>query len=70
MISFEDLGLLSRANNLAFYELLGDAQMMNQEYEKYHAVSCDDILEYAAKTLTTDQCNTLLYLSAQSGVEA
>lgn len=70
MISFEDLGLLSRANNLAFYELLGDAQMMNQEYEKYHAVSCDDILEYAAKTLTADQCNTLLYLSAQSGVEA
>jgi hypothetical protein len=27
-------------------------------------------LEYAAKTLTADQCNTLLYLSAQSGVEA
>lgn len=70
MISFEDLGLLSRANNLAFYELLGDAQMMNQEYEKYHAVSCDDILDYAAKTLTADQCNTLLYLSAKSGVKA
>ena len=32
MISFEDLSLLNRANNLAFYELLGDAEKMNQEF--------------------------------------
>ena len=30
-MAFEDLNLLNRANNLAFYELLGDAAMMNGE---------------------------------------
>ena len=30
MIAFEDMKLLSRANNLAFYELIGDAALDKQ----------------------------------------
>src|SRR5690606_12120768 len=49
MIVFEDMSLLSRANNLAFYELLGDAAWINDELEKYQAVTADQI-KAAART--------------------
>ena len=35
MIAFEDMSVMSRANSLAYYELLGDASWMNFELEKY-----------------------------------
>lgn len=61
MIAFEDMSLLSRANNIAFYELLGDAEMINQEWTKYQAVTAEKLKETAAKVLRTDNCNTLFY---------
>ncbi|HEV3324458.1 MAG TPA: pitrilysin family protein, partial [Puia sp.] len=36
-IVFEDMSVMNRANSLAIYELLGDANMMNTELEKYQA---------------------------------
>ena len=39
MIAFEDMSVMNRANSLAYYELLGDAAMMNEELEKYAAVT-------------------------------
>jgi predicted Zn-dependent peptidase len=32
-IAFEDMSVMNRANSLAFYELLGDAELMNTELE-------------------------------------
>ncbi|MDX2049045.1 MAG: pitrilysin family protein [Chitinophagaceae bacterium] len=43
MIAFEDMSVMNRANSLAFYELLGDAGMMNTELEKYQAITIADI---------------------------
>ncbi len=61
MVAFEDMTLLSRANNLAFYELLGDAQMINEELDKYHAVSAGFLQETAKEFFRPDNSNTLLY---------
>ncbi len=61
MIAFEDMSLLSRANNIAFYELLGDAEMINDEWTKYQAVTVESLKETAAKVLRADNCNTLFY---------
>lgn len=63
MVVFEDMNLLARANNLAFYELLGDATMMNTELAKYQAVTTEDVRNYAAKIFDKKQENTLFYLS-------
>jgi predicted Zn-dependent peptidase len=65
MIAFEDLSLLSRANNLAFYELLGDAEKMNEELENYHSVTASEIIAYANEILTLNNSNTLYYLAKQ-----
>ena len=63
MLAFEDLNLLSRANNLAFYELLGDAENMNREFDNYNRVNQEDIQLYANKVLVNSNCSTLFYLS-------
>lgn len=63
MIAFEDLSLLSRANNLAFYELLGDAARMNNEFENYNQVSTSDIQQQATIILDINNSNTLFYLA-------
>ena len=43
MISFEDMGIMNRAHSLAFYELLGDGELMNQELYKYQKVTPSQI---------------------------
>jgi zinc protease len=63
MIAFEDLNLLNRANNLAFYELLGDAENMNKEFSNYNRVTADDVQQYANQILHDSNCSTLYYLA-------
>ena len=61
MLAFEDMGLLSRANNLAFYELMGDAAEMNTEFAKYEAVTVADIQEQARAIFSPNNVNTIHY---------
>ncbi len=63
MIAFEDLGLLSRANNLAFYELLGDAALMNVEFDNYNKVTVEEIQAQANTILVEHKCSTMYYLA-------
>lgn len=61
MIEFEDMSLLSRANNLAFYELLGNANQINEELERYHAVTASMLKGTAEAVLRPENCSTLFY---------
>jgi len=63
MIAFEDMSVMSRANSLAFYELLGDAAWMNFELDKYATVTTDDILEESRSIFKETNCSTLYYLA-------
>jgi zinc protease len=62
MISFEDMSVLSRANNLAFYELLGDADMINRELDRYQSVTADFLQQTAKEIFRPENSNTLFYL--------
>lgn len=64
MIAFEDMGLMSRANSLAIYELLGDAGLMNTELDKYHQVTTEDILNESRIIFDENNSNTLYYTSS------
>jgi predicted Zn-dependent peptidase len=66
VIAFEDMGIMSRANSLAMYELLGDAALMNSELERYQQVSADDLLHTARKIFRKENSNTLRYHSRQA----
>lgn len=63
MITFEDMSVMSRANSLAYYEILGDATWMNDELGKYAAVATQDILEQSRKIFRKENCNTIYYLA-------
>ncbi len=63
MIAFEDMSVMSRANSLAYYELLGDASWMNFELEKYASVTTEDILQESRALFRNSNCNTIHYLS-------
>jgi predicted Zn-dependent peptidase len=60
-IEFEDTSLLSRAANLAFYELLGDAALINDELTAYQGISREQLQEQAAEIFRPDNCSTLFY---------
>jgi zinc protease len=63
LIAFEDVSLMSRANSLATYELLGDAELMNKELAKYRVVSADEIMEESCNIFNENNSNTLYYYS-------
>lgn len=62
-LAFEDMSVLTRANNLAFYELLGDVNLFNQDRDKYFSVTGEDILKYSRKIFNPNNCSTLKYYS-------
>ena len=60
-IVFSEVELLNRAMSLAFYKLLGDAALVNQESEKVQAVTPEDVLANAKDVLRPTNCSTLFY---------
>jgi len=63
MIAFEDIAVMSRANSIAFYELLGDADLINQELSQYNAITADDIQQYSRQIFNANNSNVLYYYS-------
>jgi zinc protease len=62
-IVFEDMSVMNRAANLAMYELLGDANLMNTELGKYQSITADEILSESRKLFDEKNSNTLYYYS-------
>lgn len=60
---FSEMALLDKAMNLAYFELLGDAEMFNQETEKFLDVTPADIKAEAIKLFRKDNSSTLIYLA-------
>ena len=63
IMAFEDMSIMNRANSLAFYELLGDADLMHTEFERYNQVTVADIQKECKEIFTESNCNTLWYLA-------
>jgi predicted Zn-dependent peptidase len=61
-ITFSETDVLTKATNLAISELIGDAGLINQEIEKYAAVTALQIMEQANLVLDENNCSTLFYL--------
>ena len=58
---FAEMELLHKAMGLAYAELLGDANLVNEEKKFYAAVSAQDILNGANEFLVKENCSTLYY---------
>lgn len=58
--------VLNKAMSLSYYELLGDADIINNEIDFYKAVTTEMILETAQKYLIPSNCSTLFYNSTRN----
>jgi zinc protease len=59
--AFGDAGALNKAMNLAFYELIGNADLINTEYTFYQKVQVQDILRLAKSVFKKENCSVLWY---------
>jgi zinc protease len=62
-LTLSKVNVLNKAINLAFGEILGDAELINSEIDKYNAVSTDKIRDVARRIIQPEQCSTLYYLA-------
>ncbi len=58
---FSQMNILNRATNLAYYELMGDADRLNTEMDRYRATTLADIRRIAHPHLVKEKSNTLVY---------
>jgi zinc protease len=60
---FSEVNILNRAMSLAYYEMLGDANDVNKQIEKFAAVTAADLQNAAAKIFRKENSNTIRYFS-------
>ena len=65
VLVFSEMSLLDKAMNLAYYELLGDADLLNQETEEFLKVTAEDIKRISNETFGREQSSTLYYLTEE-----
>jgi len=56
------LSAANKAFNLAFHELLGDADGINSETEQYMSVTTEEIMSASSQVFRTENCSVIHYL--------
>lgn len=60
---FSEMSALNKAINLAFFELMGDPDLINKEAEIYQQISAADIQRVAQQMLRMENCSQLCYIA-------
>jgi zinc protease len=60
-LEFSEVSILSKAYNLAFFEILGNAELINQEPHLYRQVNTDLIQRLAQQILVEENCSDVSY---------
>lgn len=63
---FGEINVLNKAMNLAFFEMVEDAAMINQEVEQHNSVTHDEIVQTSQKLFRRKNSNTLRYMARNS----
>ncbi|GAB4136924.1 MAG: pitrilysin family protein [Bacteroidia bacterium] len=58
---FGEMGIMEKALNLAICELMGDAERLNTELERYAKVTADDIMRLSKTVFRKSNCSSLHY---------
>jgi predicted Zn-dependent peptidase len=66
---FSEASILNKAINLAFFELLGDANLINEEVGLYEKITRDDIRKMAQQIFKKENCSQLFYKATKSVVD-
>ena len=58
---FSESNILNKAINLAFFELLGNANLINEEARFYQEITVEDIQRVARQVFVEENCSALFY---------
>lgn len=61
-IAYSEISYQSKASNLAFFEFLGDVDLINTEDKRYNNITVDKIKTTARELFRKENCSTLWYL--------
>ncbi|MEM9544498.1 MAG: pitrilysin family protein [Bacteroidota bacterium] len=61
-LEYSEVNILHKSMSLAYFELLGDANLINKEALEYQKVTSEDIQRVANKIFKTENCTELIYL--------
>lgn len=61
-IAFSNMSVLNKAMNLAYFELIGDIDLINTEQQMYERLTPDSLLDTAKQVFREDNCSVLHYL--------
>jgi predicted Zn-dependent peptidase len=61
-LEYSEVNILHKSMSLAYFELLGDANLINNEAEEYQKVTSKDIQRVANKMFVLENCSELIYL--------
>jgi zinc protease len=59
--AFGDAGALNKAMNLAYFELIGNANLINEEAGKYNVITVEDIQKAAQTMFRKENSSVLIY---------
>jgi len=65
---FAELSILDKAMNLAFHELLGDADGINTEVSKYLAVTAEQVQQQAQAIFSRENASILMYKAQEEEI--
>lgn len=60
---FGEINVLNKAMNLAYFEMLGDAAMINTEVAEHNSVTPEEIQSVSQRIFRPENSSTLLYLA-------
>ena len=61
-LEYSEVNILHKSMSLAYFELLGDANLINKEAESYQKVTSEDIQRVAQNIFVEENCAELIYL--------
>lgn len=61
-LEYSEVNILHKSMSLAYFELLGNANLINKEAEEYQRVTSEDIQRVARKTFVPENCTELVYI--------
>jgi len=68
LLVFSESNVLNKAINLAYFELIGDADLINSEKAEYLKVTKEDIVRLSNEIFTEDNCSELYYKASDDGL--
>jgi zinc protease len=66
IFTYSETEVLTKAMNLAFYEYLGNADLINTEMDKFRMVTKEDVLNVSREIFTKENQSVLYYLKEQN----